>query len=415
MSADAQGQPQTDPAAARRAAVDVVRALVSAGHEAYFAGGCVRDKLMGHEPYDYDIATDARPEHVKAIFPKMHSVGESFGVMLVREAGHVIQVATFRTDGVYSDGRRPDEITFSDARHDAQRRDFTINGLFENPLTDEIIDHVGGRDDLASRVIRAIGDADARLREDRLRMLRAVRFAARFAFAIEESTADAIRRSSGELRGVSRERIGQEVRRMFTNVNRAVAAWEMQYLGLDTAVLDEPSMMTAPTRVGHLPEVATYPTALAAWLIDRHAQRESEWIEAAGRWATALMLSNEERFGLMRALEISSTFLSDWTSLGVAAQKRLASSPHFNDALALVQATDRQMFVDRRRHVYDLAQTGLNPDPLLDGEDLIRMGLKPGPLFSRVLTAVYDAQLEGSVTDHEQAVAMARMVAQAES
>src|SRR5436190_9503965 len=216
--------------AVRQAAVHIVRTLVEAGHVAYFAGGCVRDRLMGHEPADFDVATDARPEEVKKVFPKLLHVGESFGVMLVRISGHEIHVATFRTDGVYSDSRHPDSVTFSDARHDAERRDFTINGLFENPLTGEIIDYVGGQKDLAAKVIRAIGDPHARLREDRLRMLRAVRFAARFGFAIEQETADAIRECASELVGVSRERIGQEVKRMLCDPNRAVAAWEMQYL-----------------------------------------------------------------------------------------------------------------------------------------------------------------------------------------
>jgi poly(A) polymerase len=411
MSAEAWNQPDEHEAAeARRAATEVVRALVGGGHVAYFAGGCVRDKLMGHPPTDYDVATDARPEHVKAIFPRVQNVGESFGVMLVRSFGHVIQVATFRTDGVYSDGRRPDQVTFTDAEHDARRRDFTINGLFENPLTDEIIDFVEGRGDLEARIIRAIGDPEARLREDRLRMLRAIRFAARFAFAIDEATADAIRTSSGELKGVSRERIGQEIRRMLTDPNRAVAAWEMQYLGLDAPVLQEPSLMVAPTRLGHLPDLSTLSTALAAWLLDRHGSEPTDPVEIARQWSASLMLSNEERFALIRALEIFGTLMNEWPSLGIAAQKRLATSPHFYDALALVQATDRQMFVDLRRNVHELSQTGLDPAPLLDGGDLINIGLKPGPSFSRVLAAVYDAQLEGSISTKEQALALAAIL-----
>ena len=163
----------------RAAAVTVVRDLVEAGHVAYFAGGCVRDRLLGLQPADYDVATSARPEQVKSAFRRVREVGVAFGVMLVRVRSHEIQVATFRTDGVYSDGRHPDTVTFSDAQHDASRRDFTINGLFEDPLQDRIIDFVGGRADLDARMLRAIGDAEARLREDRLRMLRAVRFANR--------------------------------------------------------------------------------------------------------------------------------------------------------------------------------------------------------------------------------------------
>src|SRR5438477_2510282 len=182
MMAPPMSEPLPDPGAKgmRDAAVHIAGKLAEAGHIAYLAGGCVRDRLMGHEPLDYDIATDAKPEKVRAVFPKLRCVGESFGVMLVRAFGHEIEVATFRTDGVYSDSRHPDHVEFSDAQHDAQRRDFTINGMFENPLTGEIIDYVGGKADLESKLIRGIGDPHARLREDRLRMLRAVRLAARF-------------------------------------------------------------------------------------------------------------------------------------------------------------------------------------------------------------------------------------------
>src|SRR5687767_11901220 len=191
---------QGDLSQLRDAAVHVLQKLVDSGHVAYFAGGCVRDRLMGLEPTDYDIATSARPEQVAVIFPHVQTVGESFGVMLVRiQKRHVIQVATFRTEGSYSDGRRPDSVEFSDAQHDAVRRDFAINGLFENPLTGEIIDYVGGRADIDAKLIRAIGDPFARIREDRLRMLRAIRFAARFRFDIESETADAIRASAAEL------------------------------------------------------------------------------------------------------------------------------------------------------------------------------------------------------------------------
>ena len=170
----------------RAAAVEVVRVLTQTGYVAYFAGGCVRDRLLGLEPADYDVATDARPEAVGRLFRRSQHVGESFGVMLVSIMGHSLQVATFRTEGVYSDGRHPDTVAFSDAIHDAQRRDFTVNGLFEDPLRGQIIDFVGGQADLKAGLVRAIGDPGARLREDRLRMLRAVRFAARFEFKIED-------------------------------------------------------------------------------------------------------------------------------------------------------------------------------------------------------------------------------------
>jgi len=394
----------------RDAAVHVVKELVRAGHVAYFAGGCVRDRLMGHEPADYDVATDAVPEEVTSIFQRAWSVGEAFGVMLVPISGHRIQVATFRTDSAYSDSRHPDSVTFSDAQHDASRRDFTINGLFENPITGEVIDYVSGRADLAARVIRAIGDPQARLREDHLRMLRAIRFMARFSFSLDPETAEAIREGARNLSGVSRERIGEEVKRMLNDPNRAVAAWEMQYHSLDEAVLMEPSQKVAPTRLGRLPEEVPYPTALAAWLLDRHGET-ADWQAIATRWADALMLSNDERSAMCRAIEVFFILTGDWNHLGVARQKRLAAGPGFESGVLLLQATDRQLFVDVRRRVIELSQTGLAPEPLIDGADLIELGLKPGPLFSRILQAVYDSQLEGSLPGKDEALALARAIA----
>ncbi len=410
------GRPNLDDL--REAAVSVVRTLVEAGHVAYFAGGCVRDRLLGIAPADYDVATSARPDDVRTVFRRVREVGQAFGVMLVRSRGHEIQVATFRTDGVYSDGRHPDSITFTDAQHDASRRDFTINGLFEDPLNDNIIDFVGGRADLEKRVLRAIGDPEARLREDRLRMLRAVRFASKFSLAIEPETAEAIRMGAGELKGVSRERIGQELRRMLSDANRAVAAWELQYLALDVPVLHEQSRLSAPTRVGRLPDEVTYPVALAAWLLDRHEfsaleshRGPADLQEVAQRWSDRLLLSNDESEAFRTALEVYRTLGGEWGHMGVALQKRLASSSGFEGGLTLLQATDRQAFVDVRRRVLHLAETGLAPDSLIDGNDLISLGLRPGPAFSRVLNGVYDAQLEGLLVTREEALQLARVIA----
>ncbi len=396
----------------RSAAVAIVRTLTEAGYEAYFAGGCVRDRLMGLEPADYDVATDARPPAVGKLFRNAQHVGESFGVTLVRLQGHQVHVATFRTDGVYSDGRHPDSVSFSDARHDAERRDFTINGLFEDPLRNEVIDYVGGQSDLEARIVRAIGDPQARLREDALRMLRAVRFAARFGFDIEESTSEAIRAGAGDLVGVSRERIGEELRRMLSHSNRGVAAWTLQYLGLDQAVLDEPNQTVAPQRLGRLPADAPYPTALAAWLLDRSEPDHDAVLARARRWAGALLLSNADQVAMQRCLESFETLRGPWPGLGVAAQKRLAARPDFEQALMILQATDRQAFVDVRRRVLELAETGLAPEPLIGGDDLIALGLRPGPMFRRVLDAVYDAQLEGRIRDRRAALALARRIAE---
>ena len=407
--------------ALRESAIAVVRRLRDAGYESYFAGGCVRDRLLGLAPTEYDVATSARPHHIAELFKRVHHVGESFGVALVRHKGFTIEVATFRTDGVYSDHRHPDSVTYSDAEHDAQRRDFTINGLFEDPIDDQIIDHVGGRADLEANVVRAIGDAEQRIREDRLRMLRAVRFAARLGFAIDGETADAIRQSARELDGVSRERIGQEVKKMLAGPNRGVAAWELEYLGLDAEVLKEPNMTVAPTRVGRLADDTPYPVALAAWLLDRH-EEDLEQMDSRGeqldrqlyiaeRWGRALVLSNDESHRLRKCLEIHWSLTHDWDRLGVARQKRLAASEHFESALVLVQAVDRPEFVSIRRRVIALAETELAPEPLLTGDDLVGAGFEPGPQFRQLLDAVYDAQLEGALSSRDEAIELARAIA----
>lgn len=398
----------------RTAAMRVVRSLTEAGNIAYFAGGCVRDRLMGLEPTDYDIATDARPDAVGKLFRKSQHVGESFGVMLVSSMGHQIQVAAFRTEGVYSDGRHPDTVAYSDARHDAQRRDFTINGLFENPLTGELIDFVGGQADLKAKLIRAIGDPHARLREDRLRMLRAVRFSARFGFAIDAATSEAIRADANDLRGVSPERIGQELKQMLSDRNRAVAAMELQALGLDQAVLHEPHQAAALNRLGRLPADVAYPAALAAWLLDRHEDADADVTARARRWSAALLLSNADQTAMSRCLDVYETLRGAWPQLSVAKQKRLAAGGEFDEALLLLQATDRQAFVRIRREVSVLADSDLAPPALIGGHDLIALGLPRGPLFKRVLDAVYDAQLEGTVREKAAALALAKTISMTE-
>ena len=208
----------------RTAALSIIQTLRDAGHVALLAGGCVRDRLLGEDPKDYDVATDAPPERVRTLFKRTRAVGEAFGVVLVdlKRDGQrrTIEVATFRTEGVYSDGRRPDAVEYSDAKHDAQRRDFTVNGLFEDPACEHvdadaegIIDYVGGRADLKARVIRAVGDPEKRFGEDYLRLLRAPRFAARLGFAIEEATFRAMQQHAPQINRIARERIGDEIRR----------------------------------------------------------------------------------------------------------------------------------------------------------------------------------------------------------
>ena len=232
-----------DPARQRAFALEIVQKLRAAGFEALWAGGCVRDELLGLAPKDYDVATSATPDQIRDLFGRRRTlpIGAAFGVVTVlgpRAAGQ-IEVATFRTDAAYSDGRHPDSVTFTDAEHDAQRRDFTINGLFFDPVAEKVVDYVGGQEDLKRRIIRAIGDPRLRLSEDKLRMLRAVRFAATFDFAIEPDTLRAIQEMAAEINTVSAERIGMEIRRMLVDPNRAAALQLLRETNLLPHVLPE--------------------------------------------------------------------------------------------------------------------------------------------------------------------------------
>src|SRR5262245_38454690 len=290
----------------REFATDVVRRLRQSGYEALWAGGCVRDELLGLAPDDYDVATSARPEDVVRTFRKTVEVGASFGVVEVigprRPDGSYpkVQVATFRSDGAYVDGRRPESVVFSSAEEDAARRDFTINGMFLDPLDGRVIDYVGGQADLQARVLRAIGDPRARFREDKLRLVRAVRFAARFGFPIEPETAAAVREMAAEITVVSAERIAEELRKILVHPGRAWALRQMDELGLLRQIVPEvesemkglpQGLPSAPT--GDLwdhtlkvlevlegprwpaPAPATFPLAFAAMLHDVGKKRSA--------------------------------------------------------------------------------------------------------------------------------------------
>ena len=396
------------PKDCRSGAISILRKLREAGHETYFAGGCVRDRLLSGSPIEYDIATNATPEDIKKVFPKAHGVGEAFGVMLVRRNDVMYDVATFRSDGSYSDHRHPDSVQFSDAKQDAQRRDFTINGMFEDPIQEMIIDYVDGQADIEARLIRAIGDPQARIEEDHLRMLRAVRFAARFSFAIESDTAEAIREKSHQLIGVSKERIGEEIKKMLLDEHRGVAAWELQYLGLDRFIFDEPSCMNAPTRLGKLFNVVSYATALAAWLIDRHSnQCDVQFI--ASKWRDQLLLSNKVFEELKQTLSIHKK-LFNWDQLGTAAQKRIAASPVCDAAMTILQTEDSSLFVHIRKAIIEHEKTGIAPERFINGNDLLDAGLMASPKLGVVLEAVYDAQLEGAVLGRDDALRLAKTI-----
>ena len=405
-------------AEARAAAASIVRRLRDAGHVAYFAGGCVRDELLGFEPTDYDVATDARPDALRTMFRNTAAVGASFGVVLVKERGVTVEVATFRSDGPYTDRRRPDHVEFADAAADARRRDFTINALFIDPLEPpgpdgaRVIDLVGGREDLRARVVRAVGDPEARLAEDHLRALRGVRFAARYGFEIDPATREAMTGHARALAGVSRERIGEEVRRMLAHPARARAVELLHALTLDAPVLDAPPTRRVGRALEGLPPGSSVRASLAAWALDLQPSGRVEGSGTPGlvrRWRRALCLSNAEGDGLRACLEGVRSLESGWLGKGVAARKREAAGEWFPDALAIVAARDRALAGEIRADVGRLAvqDGGLAPPALIDGTDLQRMGMSPGPAFARILREVYDAQLEGRVRTREEAEARA--------
>lgn len=431
-----------DTATARAAARDVVARLRDAGHIAYFAGGCVRDELLGLDPTDYDVATEATPDRVAALFPRTMLVGAAFGVVLVQLPGATIEVATFRSDGPYSDARRPDRIHFSDPKADAQRRDFTINALFLDPLAEPdpacpqargcVIDYVQGLADLEARLVRAVGDPEQRLAEDHLRALRAARFAARLNFKLDQATAEAITRHAADLRGVSRERIGEEVHRMLMHPSRAAAAHLLQSLTLDAPVLDGPPLDCPLPTLAYVgkddADPPHYATVLAAWALDRaDAMAGPEEIPPAdapprsrrarsragglvATWRGALKLSNEDRDEFAGVLAGYQRLRADWATAGVAPRKRMAAGSWYGQAILLLKVREPLLWEQVQADVRDLGGTpgGVAPQPFVSGDDLKAMGLTPGPLFKRVLDAVYDAQLEGRVRSVAEARELAK-------
>jgi len=409
----------------RAHALAIVKTLRGAGYQALFAGGCVRDMLLGRDPSDIDVATDATPEVVMSLFRRTLPVGVSFGVVRVlgpRGSGEV-EVATFRSDGEYRDGRRPESVTFGNARDDAMRRDFTINGMFYDPSTDEVIDFVGGRADLASETIRAIGDPRARFAEDKLRLLRAVRFAARLGFSIESRTWAAIVEMAPEVSLVSAERISQEWRKMIVDRCRALAMELARRSGLIAAILPELEAIVdvnIPTRhlgdqtvwwsilatLGNLPDEPSFSLALAALL------HRVEPVASVDEVARRLKLSTAER---ERIVWLLTRQRSMWpiTELSVARLKRFLSEPGIGELLTLERAIAWALTQDDQ-HIRELEEYcrrqpdgPINPPPLISGRDLIEAGLRPGPEFSARLERVRDAQLEGVIGSKDEAITLA--------
>jgi poly(A) polymerase len=427
----------SDDESRRDFALEAVRRLQQAGYQALWAGGCVRDLILGHTPSDYDVATDARPEQVMSILPfRAVTVGISFGVVRVRHSrrpGAEVEVATFRSDGAYVDGRRPESIVFSSPELDAARRDFTINGMFLDPLTDTLVDYVGGEADLKNHILRAIGEPEARFREDKLRVLRAVRLAARFQFQIEPATLAAIKSMAGQVVTVSRERIAQELRKMLVHESRAEAMELALDTGLVAAVLPQLLSMKgmfqgkpmqpegdlwdhAMLVLKLLPANPSFTLAFAALLHDvgkpmtrvfhhgRYSFHHHEQVGArvSDRICRDLKLSNakRERVDWLVAFH---QYLGEAKKLRESKLKRILAEPGIDDLLALHRAdalasTGNAEHVDYCEYYLKVEPAGpINPPPLITGHDLVRHGLKPGAQFAKILEQVREAQLEGQI------------------
>jgi len=431
------------------AARAIAARLRAAGYTAYLAGGCVRDRLLDREPKDFDVATDAPAAVVQQRFTRTIPVGVQFGVVVVIQDGEAVEVATFRADSIYLDGRHPQSVRFSSPEEDARRRDFTINGMFLDPVHDTVIDYVGGQDDLRAGIIRAIGDPAARFSEDRLRMLRAVRFAARLGFHIDPGTFAAMQRLAAAITDISWERIGDEVARMLTDSVAASARRAFELLdqsGLLAAILPEVAAMKGVEQspdyhpegdvfvhtLGLLAqlELPTETLALGALLHDvakpRCARREPHRItfyghcELGAEMAVAicqrLRRSREtwERVALLVRDHLRPVHAPE---MRLSTLKRFLASEGIDELLELARldamASNRDLtYYDFcRQKLEELGAEQIKPPPLLRGHDLLAMGLTPGPRFGEILTAVADAQLEGRLTTRDEALAWVRAIA----
>ena len=441
---------------AEQAAYGIVETLRARGYQAFYAGGCVRDRLLGRVPEDYDIATSATPEVVLAIFPRTFAVGAHFGVVLVvtrHGDGQETktEVATFRSDGAYSDGRRPDSVRYSqDAREDVARRDFTINGMLYDPLAGKVLDFAGGQADLAAKLIRAIGDPARRFAEDKLRMLRAIRFAARFGFALEAETEAATRAQASSIHQVSPERIRDELTRMLTE-ERAARAFELlDHTGLLREVLPEIDRMhgveqppdwhpegdvwvhtlllleklqagAEPTLAwgALLHDVGKPPCFVRA--VEREAEQGRERIrfnghaEVGTRMAEAicarLHFSGEET-AQIASLVANHMRFGDVEKMKQSTLKRFFRLPRFPQHLELHRIDC--LSSHKLLRLYDFAkgryeatpEEEVRPKLLVTGRDLIASGYTPGPLFKQLLALAEDAQLEGRIQTREQGLTM---------
>ena len=424
------------------AARAIVARLQQAGFTAYFAGGCVRDALRHVQPKDFDVATNARPEEVQRLFARTVAVGVQFGVVRVMDRGHQFEVASFRADGAYLDGRRPEDVTFTTPEGDAQRRDFTINGMFYDPVAERVIDYVGGQRDLEDRVLRAIGDPAARFREDRLRLLRAVRFAAGLGFAVEPATWEAVRSQANQINVVSAERIQDELVKIFTAPTRVAGFDLLDSSGLLRQVIPEldackgceqpPQFHPEGDVFVHtrlmlslLPEQVSVPLVFAVLLHDIGKPPTAK-VDENGR----IRFNGHERVGAEMALKVMERLrfsravieatveavrqhmaFKDVPQMRVAKLKRFMARPGFEDEMELhrVDCLGSHGFLDNHAFLRvkqeEFAHEPLIPKPLVTGHDLLAEGIPPGPRIGQILEAVQTRQLEGAFPDRAAALA----------
>lgn len=429
------------------AADGVARALQEHGFAACRVGGAVRDRLLGKVPGEVDVATDAVPAAVRGIFPRSYAVGESFGVVVVHtDCGVDVEVATFRADGYYADGRHPVDVRFSDLPTDARRRDFTINGLYYDPVRHELYDHVGGLGDLRRGMVRAIGQADRRFEEDALRMLRAVRFAAALAFDLEAETLEAIRRHAGKIGKISAERIFSELSRMLTGPAPHRAVQGLSACGLLAEILPEAEAMRGVEQPPEfhpegdvwvhtvlMLEQLRWPSLELAWSVllhdvgkpvchtyDGQRHRFNGHAEAGAEIARGILsrlkAPRQVTDAVCACIGGHMAFMNV-THMRRATFRRLAGRPTFPTELELhrLDCTGSHRLLDHYCFILDriaeFANEPVLPPPFITGRDVLAAGVKRGPLVGRILAEVQEEQLEGNLASREDALAlMARLV-----
>lgn len=390
----------------RQAAIQIIEQLRRNGFEALLAGGCVRDMLLGRRAKDYDVATEAKPQDVIRLFRRTLQVGAQFGVVIVLLENQQVEVATFRTETGYDDGRHPGSVRFAGAAEDAGRRDFTINGMFYDPLEERVVDYVGGQADLDSRTIRTIGKPAERFGEDYLRMLRAVRFSTQLSFAIEPATWAAVCDNAAKIAKISGERIAIELEGTLAHPNRAEGTSMLFESGLVSAIfpgLSGERADCAVTVLKQLRKKADFPLALACLF----AGCDTEF---AMQSCEVLKLSRNQTKHIRFLLDNRGKLLNEQMSL--AELKTILAQPYFRDLYEFERAIQKARgdgrrnlapLIKLRKRIKALGDVELQPKPLLNGHDLIRLGAVPGPALGQLAEELYTAQLEGTLQTPDQA------------